>query len=98
MYFSKSPIPMSLTELEPVLNKEATQLFKCLLMYSGERPNSYPPAMALQVLQAGVAQPDLRAEIYMQLILMAWFRKHREDRHRIISFDDLETLEKHLAS
>ena len=49
MYFSKSPIPMSLTELEPVLNKEATQLFKCLLMYSGERPTQYPPAMALQV-------------------------------------------------
>jgi len=68
MYFSRAPMPMSLTELEPALNKEATQLFKCLLMYSGERPTQYPPAMALQVLQAGVAQPDLCAEIYMQLI------------------------------
>jgi hypothetical protein len=68
MYFSKTAVPMSLTELEPALNKEATGLFKCLLMYSGERPNPYPPAMALQVLQTGVAQPELRAEIYMQLI------------------------------
>ena len=42
--------------------------------------------------------PTSTHEIYMQLILMAWFRKHREDRHRIISFDDLETLEKHLPS
>ena len=42
--------------------------------------------------------PKSTHEIYMQLILMAWFRKHREDRHRIISFYDLETLEKHLAS
>ena len=66
--FSKVAIPMSLTELDPVLSKEATQLFKCLLMYSGERPNPYPPAMALQVLQAGVAQPELRPEIYFQLM------------------------------
>ena len=66
--FSKVPIPMSLTELDPVLSKEATQLFKSLLMYSGERPTPYPPAVALQVLQAGVTQPELRAEIYFQLM------------------------------
>ena len=66
--FSKVALPMSLTELDPLLSKEATTLFKCLLMYSGERPNPYPPAMALQVLQAGVAQPELRPEIYFQLM------------------------------
>ena len=53
---------------DPALSKEATQLFKSLLMYSGERPTPYPPAHALQVLQAGVAQPELRAEIYFQLM------------------------------
>ena len=52
LYFSKAPIHISLTELEPELSKEATQLFKCLLAYAGERPNPYPPAMAVQVLHA----------------------------------------------
>ena len=68
LYFSKAPIHISLTELEPELSKEATQLFKCLLAYAGERPNPYPPAMAVQVLHAGVEKPDLRPEIYMQII------------------------------
>ena len=39
LYFSKAPIHISLTELEPELSKEATQLFKCLLAYAGEPPN-----------------------------------------------------------
>lgn len=67
-HFSKTALPMSLLELEPELSKQATQLFKCMLTYAGERPNPYPPAMALQLLQTGVAQPKLRAEIYFQLM------------------------------
>jgi len=68
LFYSSRPLHTSLTELEPALAKEATQLFKCLLAFSGERPSPYPPAMALQVLQAGGTVPELRGEIYMQIM------------------------------
>ena len=37
-------------------------------------------------------------EIYMQMILVSWFRKHREDRFRIVDFDDSERLQRHHAA
>ena len=68
LFFSRNPIPTSLTQLEPAHVKEALQLFKAVLMYAGERPHAYPPAVAHQVLTSGHTHPELRSEIYLQII------------------------------
>lgn len=39
--------------------------------------------------------PKSTHEIYMQMILMSWFRKHREDRFRVVAFEEADRLERH---
>ena len=39
--------------------------------------------------------PNSTHEIYMQMILLSWFRKHREDRTRVVAFEDADKLERH---
>ena len=68
LYFSRAVIPTSLTQLDPAATKEATSLFKAALSYAGERPHPHPPAVALQILQAGAAKAELRPEIYFQIM------------------------------
>ena len=42
--------------------------------------------------------PQTTHEIYLQMILISWFRKHREDLFRVVSFDDGEKLARHLVA
>ncbi len=39
--------------------------------------------------------PNSTHEIYLQMILMSWFRKHREDRFRVVPFNNADQLERH---
>jgi len=66
--WTKSPIPTSLTTLDPVTAKSATRLFKNVLGFMGDRPLPYPNSLAQDLLEQCLATPDLRNEVYCQII------------------------------
>jgi len=66
--FTKQPIPISLTFLPPLFVKQATKLFKNILGYMGDRAMSYPDQLAQDLLNQGLATPEVRDEIYCQII------------------------------
>jgi len=69
MEHSAKPIHISLTELDsPAFAKEALTMFKCALAWSGERPDSLPAAQGRTLLLLALKHPELRAELYVQLI------------------------------
>eukprot|EP00743_Colponemidia_sp_Colp-15_P007995 GILK01008660.1.p1 GENE.GILK01008660.1~~GILK01008660.1.p1 ORF type:complete len:2044 (+),score=493.00 GILK01008660.1:237-6368(+) len=68
LFFTKNPIHTSLMELDPILTKEATKLFKCIMGYMGDRQGLYPLMLAQEILSKGVGYPELRDEIYCQLM------------------------------
>eukprot|EP00735_Rhodelphis_limneticus_P008926 TRINITY_DN2392_c0_g2::TRINITY_DN2392_c0_g2_i1::g.20869::m.20869 TRINITY_DN2392_c0_g2::TRINITY_DN2392_c0_g2_i1::g.20869 ORF type:complete len:1862 (+),score=613.81,sp/P47808/MYSH_ACACA/32.75/0.0,Myosin_head/PF00063.16/5.8e-227,MyTH4/PF00784.12/1e+04,MyTH4/PF00784.12/7.5e-16,Myosin_N/PF02736.14/1.7e-06,FERM_M/PF00373.13/4.6e+03,FERM_M/PF00373.13/4.5e-06,IQ/PF00612.22/0.16,Imm5/PF14423.1/0.24 TRINITY_DN2392_c0_g2_i1:87-5588(+) len=65
---SKEPIPTSLTKLDSELTKEAIVVFKNILGYAGDKTSSYPETLAEDVLKKGVQKPELRTEIFAQLV------------------------------
>jgi len=66
--WTKQPIPTSLTFLPPLFVKQATKLFKNILGYMGDRVMSYPDQLAQDLLNQGLATPEVRDEIYCQII------------------------------
>jgi len=68
MDWSKSPIYSALTRLPSMLNKEAILTFKNIMGFMGDRVMSFPNMLAREVLEKGIQQPDLRDEIYIQII------------------------------
>ena len=64
----KQPIPTSLTFLPPLFAKQATKLFKNILGYMGDRSMSYPDQLAQDLLSQGLATPEVRDEVYCQII------------------------------
>ena len=64
----RNPIKTSLTLLDGPIAKTACAAFKALLGYTGDRPNANPDGVALQFLTAGYDNPDVQAELYMQII------------------------------
>ena len=68
LVWTKSPIPTSLTFLPPLFAKQSTKLFKNILGYMGDRSMSYPDQLAQDLLNQGLATPEVRDEIYCQLI------------------------------
>lgn len=66
---STKPLHLSLTDLErPDLNRESLQHFKAALAYAGERPDHLPNAQAHALLTAAVRTPELRPELYLQML------------------------------
>jgi myosin heavy subunit len=61
-------IPRSLTELEPENSKIAVQVHKSLLGYMGDKSMAFPATLAQDILQKGLEQPQLRDEIYLQVM------------------------------
>jgi len=69
MEHTTKPIHISLTDVESVERlKEATSMFKAMLAWAGERPDPSPAAQACYVLQTAKTHPELRAELYCQLM------------------------------
>lgn len=69
MEHSAKPIHISLTELDsPTLAKEALTMFKYALAWAGERPDPLPAAQGRVLLLLALKHPELRAELYVQLI------------------------------
>jgi hypothetical protein len=66
--WTKQPIPTSLTKLDPLLTKLAVSLFKNILGFMGDRPLPYPNALAQELIDQGLATPDIRNEIYCQIM------------------------------
>ncbi|ELR21237.1 myosin1, putative [Acanthamoeba castellanii str. Neff] len=66
--WTKSPIPTSLTTLDQLAVKSATRLFKNVLGFMGDRPLPYPNALAQDLLEQCLAAPELRNEVYCQII------------------------------
>ena len=63
------PIHRSLLRHDsPGLAKEATRQFKNLLAFCGERKAAQPESSAAEWLRAGVEEPSLRGEMYVQLL------------------------------
>eukprot|EP00013_Stygamoeba_regulata_P023515 CAMPEP_0177666056 /NCGR_PEP_ID=MMETSP0447-20121125/21382_1 /TAXON_ID=0 /ORGANISM="Stygamoeba regulata, Strain BSH-02190019" /LENGTH=1567 /DNA_ID=CAMNT_0019172187 /DNA_START=105 /DNA_END=4808 /DNA_ORIENTATION=- len=68
LQWTKQPIPTSLTHLPGVFAKQATKLFKNILGFAGDRSLSYPETLAQDLINQGLATPEIRDEIYCQLI------------------------------
>ena len=64
----KQPIPTSLTFLPPLFTKQACKLFKNILGYMGDRSMSYPDQLAQDLLAQGLQTPEVRDEVYCQII------------------------------
>lgn len=68
MDWVKSPVHASLTRVPPLLNKPAVISFKNIMGFMGDRVMSFPNMLAREVLEKGIQEPDLRDEIYIQII------------------------------
>ena len=67
--WTDEPIHTSLTRLPDAETKRlATRYFKNVLGYMGDRAYSYPLVLGHEVIEAGIANPELRDEIYCQII------------------------------
>ena len=66
--WTKKPIPTSLTNLGPMFAKTATKLFKNILGFMGDRTIPYPQMLAQDLLNQCLATPEMRDEIYCQII------------------------------
>ena len=55
---------------DPRARRAALHLFKNILCYCGDRPGSglYPAMLAREILDTGTDMPELRDEIYVQLM------------------------------
>jgi len=66
---SNVPIPSSLAALPSTpANSLALKIFRALLGYMGDRQYSYPISLAQEILQVGLAVPELRDEIFLQIM------------------------------
>jgi len=69
--WSKEPLPRSLCRLEgpgaDELSVQACNLFRAVQGFMGDRAYSFSDGLGCEVLAAGVATPELRDEIYLQL-------------------------------
>ena len=66
---SAKPIHISLTDIDSALhNKEAVSLFKSALAWAGERPDPTPAFHAHTILKAARDTPELRPELYLQML------------------------------
>jgi len=69
LHWSKTPIHTSLTKIEdPIILKEAKKCFKNILGYMLDKKYSYPTTLAQELINSGLTIPELRSEIYCQLI------------------------------
>eukprot|EP01130_Rhizamoeba_saxonica_P016223 TRINITY_DN745_c0_g1_i1.p1 TRINITY_DN745_c0_g1~~TRINITY_DN745_c0_g1_i1.p1 ORF type:complete len:1528 (+),score=443.15 TRINITY_DN745_c0_g1_i1:69-4652(+) len=69
LVWTKDPIPTSLTHIEDKMaQKEAPKVFKELLGWCGEKSNAYPAALVNSILTKGITHPELRNEIFCQII------------------------------
>merc|ERR1712063_14816 len=68
MHWSKNPTHTSLTRVPPHLIKDSVIIFKNIMGFMGDRVMSFPNMLAREVLEKGIQEPDLRDEIYVQII------------------------------
>jgi len=66
--WTKKPIPTSLTNMSSTYAKMASKLFKNILGYMGDRSLSYPVMLAQDLLNQALETPEIRDEIYCQII------------------------------
>jgi len=74
--WTKEPIPTSLTQIEPIIvedkeysfSKDCTRIFKNILGWCGEKQNAYPAVLVQDIITKGVQHPQVRNEIYCQLL------------------------------
>ena len=71
-------ISKPLTELEPSYHKAAIQIHKSLLGYMGDKQMSYPATLAQDIVQKGYDTPQLRDEIYVQILKQLTFNLKAE--------------------
>jgi len=65
------PLPHSVTKLTDAshdVKQRAKHMFKNLLFYTGEVYHAYPVTLGYAVLQQAIQEPQLRPEIYCQLV------------------------------
>jgi hypothetical protein len=70
MNWQKHSIHASLTKIDPLLekDKEACRIFKNLLGYMGDKNIQYPQMLAREIIEKGILQPEIRDEIFIQVI------------------------------
>ena len=68
LIFNEDQIPKSMTKLDPKLNNAAVLMNQNILGYCGDKQMNYPALLAQDLLKKGVAEKELRDEIYCQLI------------------------------
>jgi len=71
-------ITKPLTELDSSLHKAAIQIHKSLLGYMGDKQMSYPATLAQDILQKGYDTPEIRDEIYLQILKQLSFNMKAE--------------------
>lgn len=67
-YHSAKPFPNSLTKLEPPLRKIALKVNKAILGYMRDKKYQLPDTLACEILQTGYDCPEIRVEIYCQIL------------------------------
>lgn len=68
LVWTKEPIPTSLTNLSQLHAKQAVKLFKNILGFMGDRSLPYVTQLAQDFIEQGLATPEIRDELYCQLI------------------------------
>ncbi|EQC36197.1 hypothetical protein, variant [Saprolegnia diclina VS20] len=66
--FSAKPLHTSLTQLPPAATRDAIRCFKAILGYMGLRRQGTPEELVNELIVKTIAQPELRAEVYAQIL------------------------------
>lgn len=83
-FHQKKSIHEGLTKnLNKEQNKKAVTIFKNILGFTGDKSVPYPHMSAVEVLQAGITSPDLRDEIYAQILKQLLNNKVEVSRIRL---------------
>jgi len=91
LVWTKEPIPTSLTVIEPIIvdekeysfTKDCIRVFKNILGWCGEKQNAYPAVLVQDIITKGITYPQLRNEIFCQLLRQLTNNPNEESKRKI---------------
>ena len=82
LQWQNTQIKKSITDVDGKATKHSLKIHKCILGYCGEKSMNYPDMLAQDILNTGVAYPDVCDEIYVQICKHLTNNENEDSRDR----------------